>query len=88
MKANLPASVVQYDDKAVLRLIQEHARNGAKAHRAQMSAGSLLALWWHRWQQRRKMRSDLSGFTDEVLKDFGLTRFEARDAAYKPFWKA
>lgn len=47
-----------------------------------------LSLWAERYRQRRRWARELPGFTDEMLKDFGLTRQEAHAIAHRPFWKA
>lgn len=42
-----------------------------------------LQLWTDRASQRHQLRS----LDDQVLKDIGITRYEALQEAYKPFWK-
>ena len=49
---------------------------------------ALVALWFHRWQERRQMRRDLPSFNEGVLEDFGMSRQEAFDEIGKPFWRA
>jgi uncharacterized protein YjiS (DUF1127 family) len=47
-----------------------------------------LVLYWQRYRERKQMRRDLVDFTDEVFKDFGLSREQAIAMANKPFWRA
>ena len=39
------------------------------------------------WYQRRRSRILLSQFDDRLLKDVGLTYYEAEHEANKPFWR-
>lgn len=45
-------------------------------------------LWLERFLERRRMARDAESFTDEMLRDFGLSRREARAIARTPFWRA
>ncbi|NKN39805.1 DUF1127 domain-containing protein [Agrobacterium sp. a22-2] len=48
----------------------------------------MLGLCWRRHRERQRMQRDLPGFTDEMLRDFGLTRAQAEEQAGRPFWRA
>ena len=45
---------------------------------------SLLLVWIERSRQRRA----LDELDDHLLRDIGLTRYEARREATRPFWQA
>ena len=47
-----------------------------------------LGLWLRRHVERRKLARDLQTFTDEMLRDFGISRSEAERIATTPFWRA
>ncbi|WP_250958427.1 DUF1127 domain-containing protein [Rhizobium sp. CG5] len=49
---------------------------------------AMLGLCWRRHRERQRMQRDLPGFTDEMLRDFGLTRAQAEEQASRPFWRA
>ena len=46
-----------------------------------------LRLWRARIAERRWMIDEVEGFTDEMLRDLGLTRRQARAIARTPFWR-
>ncbi|WP_035522941.1 hypothetical protein [Hoeflea sp. BAL378] len=46
-----------------------------------------LRLWRARIAERRRMMDEVEGFTDEMLRDLGLTRRQARAVARTPFWR-
>lgn len=45
--------------------------------------GDTLRTWQTRARQRRELRS----LDDEVLRDVGISRAQARFSADKPFWR-
>lgn len=47
-----------------------------------------LEVWYGRYMERRQLRSDLAAMTDEMLKDFRLTRKQAKEIVNTPFWRA
>ncbi|NGO63138.1 DUF1127 domain-containing protein [Rhizobium daejeonense] len=47
-----------------------------------------LEVWYGRYMERRQLRNDLSAMTDEMLKDYRLTRKQAKEIANAPFWRA
>lgn len=49
---------------------------------------AMLGLCRQRHRERQRMQRDLPGFTDEMLRDFGLTRAQAQEQAGRPFWRA
>jgi uncharacterized protein YjiS (DUF1127 family) len=49
--------------------------------------GNTVRLWIARFLERRRMLREVDGFTDEMLRDLGMTRAEARAAARTPFWR-
>lgn len=42
-----------------------------------------LLIWNRRWQQRQR----LAQMEDRLLKDIGMTRYQAEQEAAKPFWR-
>jgi len=40
------------------------------------------------WQERHRQRRELLSLDDHLLKDIGITRVEAENEGYKPFWRA
>lgn len=40
------------------------------------------------WQERSRARHELLTLDDHILRDVGLTPYEIRMEAYKPFWRA
>ncbi|WP_420408610.1 DUF1127 domain-containing protein [Hoeflea sp.] len=50
-------------------------------------AATTLRLWVARFIERRRMLREVNGFTDEMLRDLGMTRAEARAVARTPFWQ-
>jgi uncharacterized protein YjiS (DUF1127 family) len=40
------------------------------------------------WRMRRRERAELSAMTTAELRDAGLTSYDARCEARKPFWRA
>lgn len=40
------------------------------------------------WRARRRERVELAGMTSAELRDAGITPYEARLEAGKPFWRA
>jgi uncharacterized protein YjiS (DUF1127 family) len=40
------------------------------------------------WQERSRARQELLTLDDHILRDVGLTPYEVRMEAYKPFWRA
>lgn len=49
--------------------------------------GNTVRLWIARFLERRRMLREVDGFTDEMLRDLGMTRAEARATARTPFWR-
>lgn len=39
------------------------------------------------WQERRKSRRALGTLDDHMLRDIGLTRYEAQTESERPFWE-
>jgi uncharacterized protein YjiS (DUF1127 family) len=39
------------------------------------------------WRRRAHERWMLAGMSERALKDIGITRWEARSEASKPFWR-
>ena len=39
------------------------------------------------WQDRARQRRALATLSDELLRDIGVTRFDAECEANKPFWR-
>jgi uncharacterized protein YjiS (DUF1127 family) len=40
------------------------------------------------WRQRARERAELTAMSGRALQDIGITRWEARLEADKPFWRA
>ncbi|WP_462380146.1 DUF1127 domain-containing protein [Pseudomonas sp. Marseille-QA0892] len=54
--------------------------------RAPSATRSSVSIWqrfWLRWTTRRALRT----LDEAVLKDVGLTRQQALEEAYRPFWR-
>ena len=63
--------------------------------RPSLGLATLLRPWLGRtvetlelWARRRRERDALVRLDDYVLKDIGLTRYEAETEWRKPFWRA
>jgi uncharacterized protein YjiS (DUF1127 family) len=59
------------------------------------ASGSGAAAWLRRaratvrlWQERSQARHELLALDDHLLRDVGLTPYDVRMEAYKPFWRA
>ena len=44
---------------------------------------ALVKIWWRRMQDRRM----LATMSEQSLRDFGITRYDAFYEASKPFWR-
>jgi len=69
-----------------------------------MAATLILLRRWHRdsrwlgwkdlialcneWRDRLRSRRELAAMSERELRDIGLTRYDARHEARKPFWRA
>ncbi|WP_316205409.1 MULTISPECIES: DUF1127 domain-containing protein [unclassified Bradyrhizobium] len=60
----------------------------SKPDRAPRETKSVVRVWWERWLERRRFARQLPWMADEVLKDYGLTREQARWLCRRPFWRA
>ena len=40
-----------------------------------------------RWSERSRQRADLRDLNEHLLKDIGITRQQALEAANRPFWE-
>ena len=40
------------------------------------------------WAQNYRTRNDLAELNEHMLKDIGVTRYQAREEAAKPFWRS
>ena len=40
------------------------------------------------WRRRARGRRELAALSDRCLRDIGLTRYDAKREARKPFWRA
>ena len=67
---------------------RESAGGGAFRHQRDSSSGWLhtLFFWIDRSRQRRQL-GEMADLNDNLLRDIGLTREEARREAEKPFWR-
>jgi uncharacterized protein YjiS (DUF1127 family) len=68
-------------------LIMRMARQGSQPH--QENWGLAVALLWRELRRRQRSRRELRELADDphLLKDLGLTRWEALEEADKPFWR-
>ncbi|WP_170381178.1 DUF1127 domain-containing protein [Ruegeria atlantica] len=41
-----------------------------------------------KWERQRRSRINLSKLDDRLLKDVGLTRYQARQEFTRPFWRS
>ena len=53
-----------------------------------MGMADLIRVWWARRVERRLVARELGSFTEEVLRDFGMTRPAAYKLSHRPFWRA
>ncbi len=60
-------------DRAVLRPLADRA----------LRAAAVLG----EWQRRRRDRGELARLDPRLLRDIGITRYDALQEASKPFWK-
>lgn len=70
-----------------------HGRNHSKAHwawraleRAFAGAVLLVYLFAH-WRERARQRKTLAQLDDRLLRDIGLSRYDAQWESKKPFWQ-
>jgi uncharacterized protein YjiS (DUF1127 family) len=49
-------------------------------------AAAVLRILWI-WSQRSRQRAELSSLDDRLLRDIGLSRYDAEWEARKPFWR-
>lgn len=47
---------------------------------------NLIAIL-NEWQVRRRTRAHLASLDDRILRDIGLSRYDAHKEAEKPFWE-
>ena len=68
-------------------LIMRLAYQGSRPH--QKNWGLAVALLWRELRRRQRSRRELRELADDphLLKDLGLTRWEALEEADKPFWR-
>ena len=68
-------------------LIMRLAHQGSRPH--QKNWGLAFALLWRELRRRQRSRRELRELADDphLLKDLGLTRWEALEEADKPFWR-
>ena len=68
-------------------LIMRMVRQGSQPH--QKNWGLAVALLWRELRRRQRSRRELRELADDphLLKDLGLTRWEALEEADKPFWR-
>ena len=65
------------------RLLSGSTWHVLPVRRGPASVGRGVAEAWRRWTTRRLLRE----LDDQLLKDIGVTRYEARIEADKPFWR-
>ena len=41
----------------------------------------------HDWRERRRSRRELETLDDHMLRDIGITRYDAMIETHKPFWR-
>ncbi|MGP0090880.1 MAG: DUF1127 domain-containing protein [Xanthobacteraceae bacterium] len=70
-------------DKMALSVVQRVRRS---LHRRMRKARGWIALIGI-WTKRSRERSALMALSDRSLQDIGLTRWDARFEARKPFWR-
>ena len=68
-------------------LIMRLAHQGSRPH--QKNWGLAFALLWRELRRRQRSRRELRELADDphLLKDLGLTRWEALEEADKSFWE-
>ena len=66
--------------------MHEHICIHAKRKRARVQLQPLFDLVGG-WMERRRQRRDLSGLTDYMLRDIGLSRADVEGETTKPFWQ-
>jgi uncharacterized protein YjiS (DUF1127 family) len=61
----------------------------ALAHRAAHAVSTLVAgvpNTLYTWQQRCRMRRELAHLDERLLRDMGISRYDAVREARRPFW--
>lgn len=86
MSVSRKDNVIRLSGSEVKRLVG--GGDGGKAGTVHAPIGSVVTLWVRRAIERRRMARDMDGFTDAVLRDFGLTRKQAEQEVRRPFWRA
>jgi uncharacterized protein YjiS (DUF1127 family) len=65
--------------------MHEHICSQVKSPRPRIRVRRLIDLIAC-WMERRRQRRNLSGLTDYMLRDIGLSRANVEGEATKPFW--
>lgn len=55
--------------------------------RSFLKTAKTVFLMLNHWSQRREERKQLNGLNERLLKDIGITRYDAEHEVAKPFWR-
>ena len=90
-KGNISVSV-HLRNKAMTPHISRH--QSLLSELAQMQTLPVMAHWTLvltvvlcKWRHNHRTRIKLAGFTDDQLRDIGITRAQAYEESKQPFWR-
>jgi uncharacterized protein YjiS (DUF1127 family) len=67
-------------------VVQQTAVSVAHGKLVVTNIGNRLLDLYFQWQQRRHSREALAQMSDHMLKDIGISRYDAVNESSKPFW--
>ena len=62
--------------------------NWSTARRFRLSCWNQVKRCFSEWRLRARSRSELKTLNDWILRDIGISPFDAKSEAFKPFWMA
>ncbi len=70
----------------LFQALPEHSRNRFHQFRTHWSEWRHVFALYRLWRQRQRQRRQLASMSDHLLKDIGVSRYDALQEANKPFW--